>query len=238
MKVALVTGAGHRLGRELALGFGRAGFTVAAHYRSRPADAGETLRLLAEAGTPGEAFPADLGEAEAPGRLVEAVLGRFERLDVLVHAASPWIDKPVADVTLADWNVTFDVVARAAFFLSQAATPALRKTNGAILLISDVAAKKAWPRHVPHCAAKAAIDALVSNLAVALGPEVRVNGIAPGIVLPPDEMSTEAVERLVKKTPLERRVRVEDVVAAALHVATNPSITGQVLAVDAGRAVV
>lgn len=238
MKVALVTGAGHRLGRALALGFGRAGFTVAVHYRSRAADAEETLRLLAAENGSGQAFRADLAEPDAPGRLVEAVLERFERLDILVHASSPWIEKPVADVTLADWDVTFGVGPRAAFFLSQAAAPVLRKTHGAILLISDVAARKAWPRHVPHCAAKAAIDALVANLAVALGPEIRVTGLAPGVVLPPDDMTPEAVERLVEKTPLRRRVAVADVVSAAVHLATNPSITGHVLAVDGGRAVV
>ncbi len=101
-----------------------------------------------------------------------------------------------------------------------------------------MAATKAWPHHVPHASAKAAIDALVRNLAVALAPSVRVNGIAPGIVLPPDDLPAAAVERLVARTPLKRLVAVEDLVSAALFLAANRSITGQILAVDAGRSVV
>ncbi len=236
--VALVTGGAHRLGRELSLAFGRAAFHVAVHYRSRPADADETLRLLEEAGGSGDAFSADLEDEAAPRELVEAVVARCGRLDLLVHAASPWIEKPVVDVTPADWEATFRVVPKAAFFLAQAAEPALRAARGAILMISDVAATKAWPRHVPHAVAKAALNALVTNLAVAFGPGVRVNGLAPGIVLPPDDLAPEAIERLVARTPLARPVGVKDLVDAAVFLATNRSITGQVLAVDGGRSVV
>lgn len=236
--MALVTGAGRRLGRELALGFGRSGFTVAAHYRSRTADVSETLARLRAEGAFGEAFRADLARDAAPARLVSRVRSRMGRLDVLVHAASPWIEKSVDEVTLADWEETFRVGPRAAFFLAQAAAPALAASGGSILLISDVAAVKAWPRHVPHAAAKAAINALVSNLAVALGPEVRVNGLAPGIVLPPHDLSPAALEALLMRTPLRRLVAVQDVVAMAVHLATSGSITGQVVAVDGGRSVV
>ena len=105
-------------------------------------------------------------------------------------------------------------------------------------MISDVAATKAWPSHVPHAAAKAALNSLVANLAVALGPEIRVNGLAPGIVLPPEELSPEDVLRLVVRTPLKRKVAVPDLVAMALAVLRNRSMTGQVVAVDAGRSIV
>ena len=236
--VALVTGGAHRLGREIALGFGRAGWDVAVHFRSRRKDAEETGRLLRKGGTRAASFGADLSRGGAPLRLVKKVLSVFGRLDVLVHAASPWITKPVADVTVADWEAVFRVGPRAAFFLSQAAAPHLARRRGAILLISDVAATKAWPNHVPHAAAKAAVDALVRNLAVALAPAVRVNGVAPGIVLPPDDLPTAEVDRLVARTPLRRTVPVEDLVSASLLLAANRSITGQVLAVDAGRSLV
>jgi len=236
--VALVTGAAHRLGRELALGFGRAGFDVAVHFRARPEDADETARSLRLAGAKAATFRADLTRVDAPGLLVRRVLSVFGRLDLLVHAASPWVTRGVAEVTLEDWEGAFRVGPRAAFFLAQAATPALRARKGAILLISDVAATKAWPRHVPHAAAKAALDSLVRNLAVALGPEIRVNGIAPGIVLPPAQLPDEEVARLVAKTPLRRRVDVADLVSMAVAVAANRSMTGQVVAVDAGRSCV
>ena len=236
--VALVTGASRRLGRAFAEGAARAGHDVAVHFRSDPAAAQATAAALAALGASAATFSADLREQGTPGRLVEAVLARFGRLDLLVHSASPWLEKPVEEVSEADWDDVFSVGPRAAFFLGQAAAPALARTEGAILLVSDVAATKAWPRHVPHAASKAAIEALVRNLAVALGPAVRVNAVAPGIVLPPDDLPADEVERLVAKTPLRRPAAVGDLVSAALFLSANRSITGQVLAVDGGRSVV
>ncbi len=142
---------------------------------------------------------------------------------------------PSLPCRLADWEAVFRAGPRAAFFLAQAALPALRAAQGSILFISDVAATQAWPSHIPHSAAKAAINALVRNLAVALGPEVRVNALAPGVVLPPAEMSAEAVAALVARTPLARKVNVEDLTAMAIVVLENRSMTGQVVTVDAGR---
>ena len=236
--VSLVTGASRRLGRAFAEGAARAGHDVAVHYRTDPAAAEEVADALAALGAAAATFPADLREPGAPRRLVESVLERFGRLDLLLHSASPWLGKPVEEVTEADWDDAFAVGPRAGFFLAQAAAPALARTDGSILLVSDVAAAKAWPRHVPHAAAKAAVEALVRNLAVALGPAVRVNAVAPGIVLPPDDLAAAEVASLVGRTPLGRAVAVEDLVSAALLLAANRSVTGQVLAVDAGRSVV
>ena len=238
MKVALVTGAAQRLGRELALGFASAGYAVAVHYRTSLPRAEETAGEIRRRGAEADLFPADLADPLAPRALVEAVLARFGRLDTLVHAASPWVEGPVEAVTVEEWESVFSVGPRAAFFLAQAARSALSGSEGSVLLLSDVAARKAWPGHVPHAAAKAAVDALVVNLAVALAPRVRVNGIAPGIVLPPDAMPASEVERLVARTPLRRRVDVADLVALAVAMAANRSLTGQVLAVDAGRSIV
>ena len=236
--VALVTGASRRLGRAFAEGLAGAGYDVAVHFRSDPAAAAETVAAVGALGANAGTFAADLRVEGAPRRLVEAVLDHFGRLDLLVHSASPWLEKTVAAVSGDDWDAVYSVGPRAAFFLAQAAAPALAGSAGSILLVSDVAATKAWPHHVPHASAKAAVDALVRNLAVALAPSVRVNGIAPGIVLPPDDLPADTIGRLVAKTPLERLVAVEDLVSAALLLATNRSITGQVLAVDAGRSIV
>jgi pteridine reductase len=233
--VALATGAGKRLGREFALGLGRAGYAVAVHYRSDPAEATETVRRLAEIGAAAQAFRADLSEQGVPRRLVEAVLARFGRLDAILHAASPWIEKPFSEITEADWDAAQDVGPRALFFMAQAAADALRQAHGSILIVSDVAATKAWPRHVPHAVAKAALNALVVNLAVALAPDVRVNAVAPGIVLPPEDLPEDVLARLVARTPLKRMVAVADVVSAAIGLLSNRSVTGQVLAIDAGR---
>jgi pteridine reductase len=134
-----------------------------------------------------------------------------------------------------DWEAVFRAGPRAAFFLAQAAAPELARSSGSILLVSDVAATQAWPSHVPHAAAKAAINALVRNLAVALGPNVRVNAIAPGVVMPPADMKPEAVAALVAKTALGRQVAIADLMAMAVAILENRSMTGQVVTVDAGR---
>jgi pteridine reductase len=247
MKVALVTGGAKRLGFEFAKVLAKKGYAIALSYRSDPEEAGRAVDFLRkEEGVRAEAFRADLAANGAPIKLFEEIFSSplFSppssppRLDVLVHAASPWIPKPVAAVTLDDWEAVFRAGPRAAFFLAQAAAPELARSSGSILLVSDVAATQAWPTHVPHAAAKAAINALVRNLAVALGPNVRVNGIAPGVVMPPADMSREAVDALVAKTPLGRPVAVADLMSMALAILENRSMTGQVVAVDAGRSAV
>ncbi|MFI5198034.1 MAG: SDR family oxidoreductase [Thermoanaerobaculia bacterium] len=243
MKVALVTGGSRRLGLEFAKALAGAGYSIALHYRSDADAARHAVDVLRkEKGTRAEAFWADLTVDGAPLKLFKEVFASSlfpssspPRLDALVHAASPWNPKPFSEVTLDDWEAAFRVGPRAAFFLAQAAAPALAQASGSILFVSDIAATQAWPSQVPHAAAKAAINALVRNLAAALGPKVRVNAIAPGIVLPPAEMSAGAVAALVAKTPLARRVDVLDLTAMAIAVLENRSMTGQVVAVDAGR---
>jgi pteridine reductase len=242
-KVALVTGGAKRLGFEFAKALGRAGYAVAISYRTSESEAKSALDLLRkEEGGRAEAFRADLAADGAPLRLFEEIFSSSlfpsssssPRLDALVHAASPWIPKPFSSVSLADWEAIFRAGPRAAFFLAQAAAPALARSSGSILFISDIAATQAWPSHVPHAVAKAAINALVRNLAVALGPEVRVNAIAPGVVMPPADMSAAAIAALVAKTPLARKVDVADLTAMAIAVLENRSMTGQIVTVDAG----
>jgi len=251
VKVALVTGGAKRLGFEFSKALARSGYSIALSYRSDPEEAGRAVDFLRkEEGVRAEAFRIDLAADGAPIKLFEEIFSsplfsssssspaEPPRLDALVHAASPWIPKPVAAVTLDDWEAVFRAGPRAAFFLAQAAAPELARSSGSILFVSDVAATQAWPTHVPHAAAKAAINALVRNLAVALGPSVRVNAIAPGVVMPPADMSREAVDALVARTPLGRPVAVADLMSMAVAILENRSMTGQVVAVDAGRSAV
>jgi pteridine reductase len=254
LKVALVTGGAKRLGFEFAKALARNGYSIALSFRSDPEEAGRAVDFLRkEEGARAEAFQADLAADGAPFKLLEKIFSSSlfsssssstsslipspPRLDALVHAASPWIPKPFSSVSLADWEAVFRAGPRAAFFLAQAAAPALARSSGSILFVSDIAATQAWPSHIPHAAAKAAINALVRNLAVALGPGVRVNAIAPGVVMPPAEMSAEAVQALVARTPLARKVDVADLMAMAVAVLENRSMTGQIVTVDAGRSV-
>ncbi len=246
MKVALVTGGAKRLGFEFAKALAKSGYSIAISFRSDPEAAGRAVDLLRKKeGGRAEAFQADLAVDGAHHALIEAIFSSSlfsssspPRLDALVHAASPWIPKPFASVSLADWESVFRAGPRAAFFLAQAAAPALARSSGSILFVSDVAATQAWPSHIPHAAAKAALNALVRNLAVAMGPNVRVNAVAPGVVLPPAEMSAEAIAALIAKTPLARPVDVADLMAMAIAILENRSMTGQIVAVDSGRSIV
>ena len=244
MKVALVTGGTKRLGFEFSRALAKSGYSLALSYRSDPEAAGRAVDLLRkETGGRAAAFRADFSADGASLKLLEEIFASPlfappsspPRLDALVHAASPWIPKPFPAVTLDDWEAVFRAGPRAAFFLAQAAAPELARSSGSILFVSDVAATQAWPSHVPHAAAKAAINALVRNLAVALGPNVRVNAIAPGVVMPPADMTPEAVAALVAKTALGWQVAVADLMAMAVAVLENRSMTGQVVTVDAGR---
>jgi pteridine reductase len=244
-KVALVTGGVKRLGLEFAKALADAGYSLALTFRTSEAEARAAVDVLLrrKEDLRVQAFRCDFAVDGAAHALFEEVFSSSlysspasPRLDALVHCASPWIPKPVAAVTLDDWEAVFRAGPRAAFFLAQAAAPALAAASGSILLVSDVAAVQAWPSHVPHAAAKAAINALVRNLAVALGPQVRVNAIAPGVVLPPEDMPRDAVARLVARTALGRRVAVDDLTAMAVAILQNRSMTGQVVTVDAGRA--
>jgi NAD(P)-dependent dehydrogenase (short-subunit alcohol dehydrogenase family) len=255
-KVALVTGGAKRLGFEFAKALASHGYSIAISFRSDADKAGRAVDFLRkEEGVRAEAFRADLAADGAPESLFKEIFSSplfpsssssaesssspsLLRLDVLVHAASPWIPKPFESVTLGDWEAVFRAVPRAAFFLAQAAAPALARASGSILFVSDVAATQAWPSHIPHAAAKAALNALVRNLAVALGPNVRVNAVAPGIVLPPADMTPETTASLVGKTPLARQVEIPDLMAMALAILENRSMTGQIVAVDAGRSIV
>jgi pteridine reductase len=251
VRVALVTGGAKRLGFEFAKALAKNGYSIALSFRSDPEEAGRAVDFLRkEEGVRAEAFQADLAADGAPPKLFKEIFSSSlfasssstpslspssPRLDALVHAASPWIPKPFSEVTLADWEAVFRAVPRAAFFLAQAAAPALARASGSILFVSDIAATQAWPTHIPHSAAKAALNALVRNLAVALGPAVRVNAVAPGVVMPPAAMSAEAVAALVAKSPLARKVDVADLMAMAVAVLENRSMTGQIVTVDAGR---
>jgi NAD(P)-dependent dehydrogenase (short-subunit alcohol dehydrogenase family) len=246
-KVALVTGGAKRLGFEFAKALADADYSIALTYRTSraEADAAVDCLLRKKEGLRAQAFRADLASDGAPLRLFEEIFSSSlfsppsspPRLDALVHAASPWTPKPFSSVAVDDWEAAFRAGPRAAFFLAQAAAPELARSSGSILFISDVAATQAWPSLIPHAAAKAAINALVRNLAVALGPSVRVNAIAPGVVMPPADMSREAVADLVAKTPLKRLVAVADLMAMAVAILENRSMTGQVVAVDAGRSI-
>ncbi|HEY0777920.1 MAG TPA: SDR family oxidoreductase, partial [Gemmatirosa sp.] len=233
-RVALVTGAAHRVGRALAVALGGRGMRVAVHFRSDPAAAAETCRLVEAAGGGAEAFAADLAEASAPGALIRTVADRFGRLDVLVNSAGVMVRTPVAEVTTEAWDAMFAINLRAPFFCAQAAA-AVMPEGSAIINIADLAALETWPAYVPHGISKAGVVQMTRALARALAPRIRVNAIAPGTVLLPEGWSHADAERLRSTTPLQRNGSPEDVARAMLYLLDADFVTGETIVVDGGR---
>ncbi len=234
-KVALVTGGGRRVGRVLALALGARGAIVAVHYNASEAGAKEVVGTLEGLGGRAQAFGAQLMEPDAPEALVQRVVDAFGRFDVLVNSAAIMVRTPVGEVDAATWDRMFALNLRAPFFLSQAAAPHLRAARGAIVNIADLAAFETWPGYIPHGLTKAGIVQMTRALARVLAPEVRVNAIAPGTVLLPDDWSEQDAARLNDTTPLGRTGSPEDVASAMLFLLDSGYITGETITVDGGR---
>jgi pteridine reductase len=234
-RVALVTGAGRRVGRALAVALGARGMHVIVHYNSSSAGAEETVRLVMRAGGSAETMGADLGDTHKAERLVDQALAARGSLDVLVNSAAVMRRTPVGETSASDWDEMFALNVRAPYFLSQRAAPALRAARGSIVNIADLAAFETWPAYVPHGITKSAVVQMTRALARVLAPEVRVNAIAPGVVLLPQGWSDEDAERLRATTPLARLGSPEDVAGAMLFLLDAGYVTGEVITVDGGR---
>ena len=235
-RTALVTGAGHRVGRALALALGRAGMRVGVHYNAAHHEARETLAQLEAEGCEGGAiFGADLTEPDAPARLISEIAAQFGTLDVLVNSAAVMRRTPFGAVTPSEWDAIMSLNLRAPFFLAQAAAPHLRRAKGVIINIADLAAFETWPGYIPHGISKSGVVHLTRALAAVLAPEVRVAGIAPGTVLLPEGWSDADDEHLRKTTPLRRHGDPSDVAATMLFLLQSDYITGETIIVDGGR---
>lgn len=235
--VALITGAARRIGASIARHLHAAGYDLLLHHRDSVQQAAALAAEL-EARRPGSVrlARADLGDRDAPGQLVEEALAHAGRLDALVHNASSYFRTPLGEASQAQWDALFDANARAPFFLSQAAAPALRRSGGAIVSLLDIYAERPLLGHPLYCMAKAAQRMMVYSLARELGPEVRVNGVAPGNVLWSEHaVKAETPAMVEERTALRRQGQPEDIADAVSWLLSARYVTGQVLAVDGGR---
>jgi pteridine reductase len=238
-KVALVTGAARRIGAAIARRLHAEGYDLALHYRNSQA---EMAALLAEldASRAGSAIAlqADLAAFDRLPELVARTVGHFGRLDALVNNASAFYPTPIGGTTPAQWDELFASNARAPFFLAQAAAPHLQATRGGIVNIADIHGETPLAGHGVYCMAKAALLMLNKSLAVDLAPEVRVNAIAPGAILWPEQGKDESTQAaLLARTPLGRTGTPEEFASAVswLLDAASGYVTGQALHVDGGR---
>jgi pteridine reductase len=239
-KAALITGAARRVGATIARKLHAAGASVVLHYRSS-AEASQALARELNAARPDSAVTveADLLDLAQLQALPAAATAAFGTLDILVNNASTFYPTPMGDITGIDWDDLMGTNLRAPLFLSQAAAPALRISNGLIVNIADIHGMRPLGRHPVYSIAKSGVIMLTRALARELGPAVRVNAVAPGPVMwPEDGMDKELQEKIVDRTALKRPGSPDDVARAVLFFATEaPYVTGQILAVDGGRSV-
>jgi len=234
-RVALVTGAGRRVGRALAVGLGTQGMQVAVHYHASDRGARETADLVARVGGTATLFSADLTSLDSPEQLARDVVGRLGALDVLVNSSAVMERTPLGEVTATAWDAMMALNLRAPFLLAQAAAPHLSQRQGAIVNIADLAAFETWPAYIPHGISKAGVVYMTRALARALAPGVRVNAVAPGAVLLPDGWTEDDAARLRESTPLARLGSPQDVVDAMLYLLHSDYVTGETVIVDGGR---
>ena len=233
---ALVTGAGVRVGRLLAHALQRRGVHVAIHYRGSAAGARQTAVEGEAMGLKAPLLQADLADAAAAAALGARAAQALGGLDILVNSAAIMEHRPLAEVTPADWDRTININLRGAFFVAQGAAAAMAE-GGAIVNIADLAAFEHWVGYPVHVISKAGIVTMTELLAKALAPKIRVNAVAPGAVLLPDDWDDAARARLTATTPLRRLGQPEDVAEAVLFLLEHDYITGETIVVDGGRRV-
>jgi pteridine reductase len=241
-KIVLVTGASRRIGATIARFLHAAGASLALHYRGDPAGASALVAEF-EAIRPNSArgYAADLCVTNAPETLVAAVAADFGGLDALINNASSFYPTPIGQIDEAAWDDLVGSNFKAPLFLSQSAAPYLRQRQGAIINITDIHAERPLADHALYCAAKGALLTLTRALAQELGPEIRVNAVAPGAILWPENGARSAFlpaerEAIVAHTLLKREGAPEDIARAIRFLLTDaPYVTGQVINVDGGR---
>jgi len=235
-RVALVTGAGRRLGRAMAAALAGRGMTVAIHHHASSQGAYELKQEILDAAGRAACFDADLTDAAAARSLPQRVVQELGRLDVLVNSAAVMHRLSLEDTTPEQWDGILNLNLRAVFFCTQGAAPALRASRGKVINLADLAGLEPWSGFAAHSVSKAGVVMLTKILALSLAPEVTVNAIAPGAVLVPDEYDADERERLARATPLRRLGDPSDVISALLYLLEGGDfVTGEVLVVDGGR---
>lgn len=233
-RVALVTGGATRLGRAMALALAEAGYDLVIGYRSSEDEAREVKSVVEKMGRACTAVQADLGTPEGAERVIAGAT-EAGRLDVLVNSAATFRSMPLDEVDAEEWDSVMNVNLRAAHLTLRAAAPMLRTARGCVVNITDLSAFQAWAEYPHHSVSKAALAHLTRIQAKSYAPEIRVNAIAPGAVLAPDDWSDERWAEIAERAALKRTGSPDDVVAALLYLIDADFVTGHVLPVDGGR---
>jgi len=241
--VALITGGAKRVGRAIALELAEAGSNIAIHYHRSEAEAQNVAKQVRTLGRQATTIGGDLSEPATWPRIVDQTVESLGRLDILVNNASMFLtDVPdrIETFDLGIWESMLRTNTVAPAALCHHAAPCMRASGrGHIVNLCDISSERPWPDNLAYCVSKAALTALTKGLARALAPEIRVNGVAPGIAVFPEAYPAEVRERLTRKVPLAREGTPQEVASLVRFlVETGDYITGQVIPIDGGRSIV
>ncbi len=234
--LALITGGAHRLGKAFALTLAHQGYSILLHYHDSENAARETETEICALGVPLHLIQADLSSQKGIQSVMDAMDAIPNKISVLVNSAGVMIQNNVRNTSFEEWDRTFNLNLRASFFLAQQV--AGRMSNGMIVNITDAGEGKNWLSHPAYIISKNALSSATRILAKALAPGIRVNAIAPGLVIPPDEFPSMEWDKLVNRLPMKRPVKIKDITSALEFLIQNDSITGQTIMVDAGYSLI
>jgi len=235
LPLALVTGAARRLGREIALCLAQEGYAIGLHYHSSEDSAQETAAEIRSLGVPVQLFRADLTRADEIQALFKQVANQPHLLQVLVNSAAVMPKGSLRDLRPAQWDDTMALNLRAPFLCSQQAGRLMEHTGGVIINISDSGARKTWTSFPDYVVSKAGLEVLTRLLARTYAPKIRVNAVAPGLILSPDGIPEESWHHLVDRVPARKAGTPKDIAETVLFLIRNNYITGQTIVVDGGN---
>lgn len=236
-KVALVTGAAMRVGREIAVALAGQEMNVAVHYRSSAGPALETVERIRKLGVEAESIQADLDELRQVEQLIESVRERWGRLDVLVNSAAIFPRTPWDEIDETVWEQTLRTNLKAPFFTAWHAASLMRENGGGkIVFIADWAGFRPYRNYLPYVISKGGVITMTKAMAKELAPDIAVNAIAPGPVMLPPDFSDEDANKIVDDTLLKRLGSPQDIAQSVVYlVAMTDFVTGHVMVVDGGR---
>lgn len=234
--VALVTGAARRIGRVIAEGLAQDGWAVAVHFNGSVEEAEETVRIIEKSGGTAAAFQADLADETQVENLIPAVMAKMGPVTCLINNASIFEEDTVASATREGWNAHMEVNLRAPFFLTQALAANLNSDQkGNVINLIDQRVHNLTPYFTSYTLSKAGLWTLTQTSAQSLAPQIRVNAIGPGPTLRSSRQSEEQFDRQWQATPLQTSVDPKEIYNAVRFILATPSMTGQMLTLDAGQ---
>ena len=229
----LITGGAKRIGRTIALHLARQGYSIALHYNSSRNDAANLTQEISELGVRCDVFKAELTDAKSVAALIPAVLKKLPDLRFLINNAAIFEKSTLKDLDIKDFDRELAINLRAPFILTSQFARYIKE--GAVINILDTNVTKDKTGHISYLLAKKGLSEMTRIAAVELAPDIRVNGIAPGLILPPEAKGKDYLDRLVKNVPLRRKGEPEDVACAIQFLLENTYITGQTIFVDGGE---